>query len=513
MVEGITKEELDKRDAAIAALTKKIEAMEAENAALKKAAEEAKAPKKEANADGQAQPKDEAAKEAAKMLDEQRKLLAEAKKERSAALLENKLAKWGLPQVYTDHARKQFADRVFESADLDAFEKSMRELYAANTDSGKVTGHGPNVKLTNQKTIEGFYQKAVDLCFDDSLHFDAAYKDIPHLRLSQIYQDLTGDVNYRGMFDRGLVQEASATQATMAELTRNVLNKILMKGYQARPKWWEAIVTPHSQDNLQTVSMIRPKELGMIDEVSEGAAYVEKIWDDVRETASFAKYGNYVGVTMEAIINDDVRGVAQLARILGTAAWKRVSYQVAYLFTQASGLGPTLNQDNTAWFDAAGHANYNATGSALSYSSLITAEKSLYEQTDDNGTAGQDEIGMEFKYMLIPIELRGVAEELRDSANRPDNADNGNNRFKGRFTPIVVPNWTDANNWVIMVAPSDIEIISQFWYRGQREPELFQANDPQGGAMFTNDEIRYKVRFWHAVGVSDFRGIYKVAVA
>ena len=60
------------------------------------------------------------------MLDEQRKLLAEAKKERSAALLENKLAKWGLPQVYTDHARKQFADRVFESADLDAFEKSMR---------------------------------------------------------------------------------------------------------------------------------------------------------------------------------------------------------------------------------------------------------------------------------------------------------------------------------------------------------------------------------------------------
>jgi len=50
-------------------------------------------------------------------------------------------------------------------------------------------------------------------------------------------------------------------------------------------------------------------------------------------------------------------------------------------------------------------------------------------------------------------------------------------------------------------------------YRFGRAPELFIADHPLMGSMFTNDEMRIKVRFVFSVGIGDWRALYKHNVA
>ena len=49
-------------------------------------------------------------------------------------------------------------------------------------------------------------------------------------------------------------------------------------------------------------------------------------------------------------------------------------------------------------------------------------------------------------------------------------------------------------------------------YRFGRVPEVFIAGEETVGSMFTNDEMRIKARFIFAVGVGDYRSLYKANV-
>jgi hypothetical protein len=77
---------------------------------------------------------------------------------------------------------------------------------------------------------------------------------------------------------------------------------------------------------------------------------------------------------------------------------------------------------------------------------------------------------------------------------------------------IVVPDWTDANDWAAVCDPRLAPAI----ILGERfglMPELFIADNPFTGALFTNDEVRMKVRHWLAVFAADYRPMYKSNVA
>lgn len=77
---------------------------------------------------------------------------------------------------------------------------------------------------------------------------------------------------------------------------------------------------------------------------------------------------------------------------------------------------------------------------------------------------------------------------------------------------ITVPEFTDPNNWAAAADPADLPGIC-IGYRFGRTPELFVADDATIGSMFTNDEMRIKVRFLYTVGVAEPRALYKHNVA
>ena len=83
---------------------------------------------------------------------------------------------------------------------------------------------------------------------------------------------------------------------------------------------------------------------------------------------------------------------------------------------------------------------------------------------------------------------------------------------RGSATVLVVPEFTDATDWAAVADPAEHECVC-VGYRYGRAPELFVADGEALGAMFTNDEMRIKVRFVYTVGVADYRGLHKNNVA
>ena len=73
---------------------------------------------------------------------------------------------------------------------------------------------------------------------------------------------------------------------------------------------------------------------------------------------------------------------------------------------------------------------------------------------------------------------------------------------------VTVPFWTDTNNWYAQADPQLYPSIG-LAFRYGRQPEIFSVADPRAGLMFTNDTMPVKVRFFYAVGPTDWRGLHK----
>ena len=334
----------------------------------------------------------------------------------------------------------------------------------------------------------------------------AAHHDVPRLSgIREMYDQLTGDWERYGVFRGERVNLANASTTTMIEVVRNVLNKVMLQTYEARPHWWAPFVY---EEDLPTLNETRWITLGGFDDldtVDEGNPYVEKTWEDYAEVAPFVKKGNYIGLTLEMIDRDDVGAVRAIPRKLGHAAWRTLSSAVAALFTANGGLGPTL-ADGEALFHAT-HGNLGNT--ALSANAWHATVGAMFKQAE---LASNKRLGVRPSFCLVPIELEKTAVDLFTTTLEPGLAGNTRAIQQQNHSVITVPDWTDTNDWAAIAHPQDLPGVV-IGYRFARAPELFVADNPLMGSMFTNDEMRVKVRFVYAVGVGDYRAIYKHNVA
>jgi len=292
----------------------------------------------------------------------------------------------------------------------------------------------------------------------------------------------------------------------MSQVVASALNKILLSQYAARPRWWAPIAHEEDLPTLNDVRWITVGGFSGLDAVAEGDPYVEKTWDDHVETSPFTKRGNYIGLTLEMIDRDDVAAVRAIPRNLAHAAWRTLSAQVAALFTDNAGTGPTLS-DGVPLFDAL-HGNLGST--ALAANSWQATVAAMFKQAEFHSG---ERLGLRPRYCLVPIDLEKAALEIFTSEIVPeDNAAYRNVLQRSADSVLVVPQWTDATDWAAVADPAELEGLC-IGYRFGRAPELFVADSDLTGGMFTNDELRIKVRFVFAVGIGDYRALYKHNVA
>ncbi len=148
-------------------------------------------------------------------------------------------------------------------------------------------------------------------------------------------------------------------------------------------------------------------------------------------------------------------------------------------------------------------------GTTLTVSSNWTTNPStdtLYEistaQNDD------EKIGLKAKYVIHGDETEPSLNVLLTTPTRPDTAERADNEHYKTLIPINSPYFdgTSAYYWVLAIDKTQGETIEIGYVDDQREPTLLLQDQPNVGNVFTQDEIRWKVRFEYGLAIVENKG-------
>lgn len=345
----------------------------------------------------------------------------------------------------------------------------------------------------------------------------------PELRRADaLYRAVTGDVEFRGVFNPSHVAFAAATTTTLADMAVNAMNKVVIDLYTnlTAYRWYEQIVAVQATDgSLHDMQWLQFGGIANLPVVAEGAAYTELNVADTKETSSFVKYGGYVGITEKMIRNSKIDELQAIAKALTISAIRTRSSLIAAIFTTASGTGPTLAQDSTVLF----HANHGSNVQTTAFSIAAWAAARLEcAKMAELGSSKRQVLWP--KYCLLPV-------DLYDSALIAFGYGSGPGGYPGtpnndvhiyavdrpgdtRPVPVCVPDWTDTNDWAYIVDPRIFPVICMAYAdnpggTSHPAPQLYSVTDPSSGLLFTNDTLPIKVRDTFAYGVATWRGVGK----
>lgn len=455
-----------------------------------------------------------------KTLEVQLSEMRQMKEEMSKLLLENSLANSNLPQSMKNNLRKQFQNSSFSPAELSLAMHEAQTLLSELDGASAVKGPA---------RIEGMVEpgERLQAAVDDLMGAprekgmnNASVAKLSGIR--ELYLSLTGDYDLHGGY---YPQRARlATTADFSGLVKNSLNKLVANTWEelgrAGYDWWKNVSVQEHFNSLHEISGTLIGTVGDLPMIEEGEDYPQLQVGDSGETANFNKYGGYIPLTLELIDRDETRKLRSYARELASAGMRKISNLVAEVFTAQSGTGHNL-ADGKALFNAnlvstsGGHGNLGT--SALEAGSWDLACAKVFAQPmlikNKVGFYGSGpQMAVNPKFLLVPRSLQLKAMEICQGNFVREDGYFYDNLLKGSAVPLVVPEWTDPNDWAAVCDPRVAPAI----FVGERfglAPEIFIAGNELSPAVFTNDEHRLKVRHYLAVWVNDFRPLFKSNVA
>jgi len=415
------------------------------------------------------------------------------------------IAGCGLPQQAKEKLTAEFiAMESFTEAQVAERIQAEADYLAKFTEAGNVAG----MNTGRVEMGEGRAEKVASMLDD---FFDPDNRDV--ISFKECYINITGDKRVTGHLkdcdvvrmreslagsDVAFVEAINTTGFANAlgnALTRRMLaNYALPSPYDA----WRELANIVPVNDFRTQERNRVGGYGDLPVVAEDGAY-NALTTPTDEVASYAvtKRGGVETVSLEAVKNDDVGLIQRLPMQLSTAA-KRTLSKFVFDFFATNG----LIYDGVAFF-AAAHNNLGA--AALSAPALAAGRLAMLKQTEkDSG----ERLGIGPRNLLVSADNEEVAVDLFRR-----NTENDRN-FTQSLSLNVIPvwYWTDPNDWVLTADRNEAPCIELGFLDGNEEPELFVQDNPTQGSLFSNDQLRYKIRHIYSGVVTDFRPAYKGVV-
>ena len=424
------------------------------------------------------------------------------------AIVEQKVKKaadgrsFGSLQETSLRVLREMATRGASIAEIDAeAERLAKDAHKLTEGDPKGTGQGRTAEMQHAEAdklvsaLDGFFaQEDVD--------------KIPRFQsIREAYIAITGDARVTGMlkeakglgrFER-LVE--GLTSASWANVLAATINRALVREYSAAGgaygdlgRGWLYTVVP--ANDFKSNERVRFGGYGNLSTVAEGNPY-PILASPTDEKASYAvtKKGGTESVTYEMIRNDDVGAVRRIPQRMALAA-RRTLYEFAHNLYATN---PNI-YDGTALF-VSGHGG-NLVASALAAATYTAARLVMIKQAEKDSSK---RLGLVLRHLMIPPDLEETAVNLfrRTTENDP--------KFiidPAAPTIHVITHLTDVNDWFACAGVDQVEQIEIAFLDGREEPEIFVADLPTGGSLFSADKIDYKIRHIYSGAVLDFRGFF-----
>lgn len=289
-----------------------------------------------------------------------------------------------------------------------------------------------------------------------------------------------------------------AGTSDFAILFENVLGKTLLGAYATQADTWSRFCKADTVPDFRASNRYRTGSIGVLDSLNAHGEFESKAIPDGEKTAiTVSTKGNIIALSRQAIINDDMSALADMAQKFGRAARNSIEADVYALLNANSGLGPTQT-DGQPFF----HANRKnvATGAALSASSLDADRVKMAQQRD---VGSNEYLDLRPAVLLVQTANGSEAKVLNDAQFDPaDSKFQKPNRVRGMVRDNVdSPRLTDADRRYIFADPGNAPAIVVAFLEGYGQAPRLETKDG-----WRVDGTEWKVVLDYKAQMFDWRG-------
>jgi len=392
-----------------------------------------------------------------------------------------------------------YADELIDGdVTVDAARAQVLEKLAARTESAPISSRADIFTTVDEtETRRSLMTEAVMYRANPSVKLSDGARQYAGLSMIDIAKECLDarGVKYRGMDRLQIVSRAFEGNSDLPNVLANVANKSLRQAYEAAPRTFTPWARQTTAPDFKLMSKVSLSDAPALEKVTESGEFKRGAVTDGKETYQLATYGKIIGLTRQAIINDDLSAFTRIPAMFATAAANLESDTVYGILTANAALS-----DGVALFHAATHLNYTSTGTVISIDSLGIAKKLMRLQKTPKNVV----MNLTPKFLIVPAQIENVGWQYTTPEYNAATAATVN-PFRGQLQLIVEPR-LDASSgtaWYMAADSNMVDTIEYCYLEGQNGVYI---ETRQG---FDVDGMEIKARLDFAAKAIDYRGLYK----
>jgi len=276
----------------------------------------------------------------------------------------------------------------------------------------------------------------------------------------------------------------------------STVNRSLRQGYEGTARTFTRWARQGTLADFRAATRVAVAANLALEKVNQSGEFKRGKLVDSGETIQLATYGKVVGVTRQAVINDDLDFLSRLPQMFGRAAAEFESDTVYGILTANAAMSDTV-----ALFHAT-HKNLAGSGGAIAEATLSAARKALRLQSDPGN--GAQPLNLTGRFLIVPAAQETAAQKMVAAVVVPSSAQN-TNVFQNSFEIVTEPRLDAASTtaWYLAADPSQIDTIEYAYLEGE------QGLYTEQRMGFDVDGLEVRARLDFAAKAIDFRGLFK----
>jgi hypothetical protein len=181
----------------------------------------------------------------------------------------------------------------------------------------------------------------------------------------------------------------------------DVANKTLRAAYDEAPQTFSAITRRTPVPDFKLVKRNQIGEAPQLQKVLENGEFTRGSVPEAKEQYAITTWGRIIGISRQALVNDDLTAFSRFAVEFGRQARSTESDLVWYQILKNANMG-----DGVALFDASTHKNYTSSGTAIDVTSLGVGLALMLKQV---GLDARSNLNLMGRYLIVPPSKQTLA--------------------------------------------------------------------------------------------------------
>ncbi len=298
-----------------------------------------------------------------------------------------------------------------------------------------------------------------------------------------------------GMGPATIITRALHTTSDFSAILGDTVGRTMRTAYGAAPSGLKPLARMTTARDFRAKHRIQLGEFPTLERVNEAGEFKSGTMAEAKETYAVESFGRIIGISYQAMVNDDLGAFTDLSARIGTAA---AAFEADQLVKKLEA-NPAMSDGKTLFH--ADHGNISANelipfSAPFETTPLEAARLAMRKQTGLSG----DLIAVTPRYVLAPAELETGAEKLLSAiqANRVSDA----NPFS-TLSLVIDPRLTSPTRWYMAADPAQIDGLEYAYLEGAEGPQIESRNG------FEVDGVQIKVRLVFGCGFVDWRGWHR----